>query len=149
MVDVFVDETHWLAPITNNKQYHPPRPPGSSSGKEGVKTDSYQRVPPPYNYSSVNRSPIVQLGYSVINKNANSFFSGDMKGSISISRKDFLKEWKEVKDDINTPFIAMSLTDPNWGWLSSYAVGRTKDKGRCCKEEGDELLQEFLHKIVL
>ena len=59
-------------------------------------------------------------------------------------RKDFLKEWSEVKDDIISHFIAMSLTDPDWGWLSSYAVGRTQDKGRCCSEEGDELLQAFL-----
>ena len=145
MVDVFVDEEHWLAPITkSNKQYHPKGAPGSSSGKEGIKTDSYERVPPPYNYTSFNRAPIVQIGYSVINKNANSFFSGDMKGYLSLSRKDFLKEWSEVKDDIKTPFIAMSLSDPDWGWLSSYAQGRTKDRGRCCGEEGDEFLQAFL-----
>jgi len=41
--------------------------------------DNYQRIPPPYNYSSFDRAPIVQIGYSVLNKNNNAFFTGDRK----------------------------------------------------------------------
>ena len=41
--------------------------------------DNYQRIPPPYNFSSFDRAPIVQIGYSVLNKNNNAFFTGDRK----------------------------------------------------------------------
>ena len=42
------------------------------------------------------------------------------------------------------PFVASAIGNPDWGWLSSYAEGRTPDVGRCCQEPGDELLQQFL-----
>ena len=103
-----------------------------------------QRIPLPYNYTSVRRVPIVQIGYNKLNKNNNAFFSGDRKGVVEVNRQKFLKEWSEVKDDLNTKFIAVILTNKDWGWLSSYAAGRTLDIDRCCVKQGDELLQQFL-----
>ena len=145
MADVFVDEENWLAPLTRtNKQHLPKAAPGSSTGMEGVKTSVYQRVPTPYNFSVAGRSPIVQIGYNLLNKNNNAFFTGDRKGVVRISRKLFLQEWSHVRSDIAVKYIVIVLTDPDWGWLSSYIKGRTLDKGRCCREEGDELLQQFL-----
>jgi hypothetical protein len=144
MADMFVDEARWLAPIAGNNQNFPNRLPGSSTGMTGVKTNVYERVPEPYNFSAVGRAPIVQVGYSVLNKNNNAFFTGDYKGTVKISRKLFLQEWSHVRGDIAVKYILVVLTDPEWGWLSSYVPGRTLDKGRCCKEEGDEFLQSFL-----
>ena len=145
LTDVFVDEEKWLAPLTRTgRQHFPSSPPGSSSGVEGVKTSAYQRIPVPYNFSVVDRIPIVQIGYSILNKNNNAFFSGDRKGVIKISRKLFLQEWSQIRSEINTKFIAIVLTDPDWGWLSSYVKGRTQNLGSCCKEDGDEHLIPFL-----
>ena len=150
MGDVFVDEKDWLSSITKSKkQIQPQLKPGSLFGKE--KAEKWQRegkvvTPREYDIKGANRSPIVHVGYHAFDKNLNALFSGNNNGAVHISLSAFLEEWKNVKDDIEYPFVTIRLMNENWGWFSSHIPSRTANWGECCDDpEGSKLFLEFLN----
>jgi hypothetical protein len=103
-------------------------------------------IPEPYDYRSAQRAPVVQMGYTAYNKDANSYFSGDRIGGVFIHRKEFFLQWDKAKNHIDTSFINICALNENWGIFSTAFPNRTAHWGSCCdntKPEG-KLIKSFL-----
>lgn len=115
--------------------------------RNGVQAiDKRSVIPSPYDFREANRAPVVQIGYIAFKKDGGTYFSGDFMGGVFIKRLDFLKHWAEVKDKIDTPFVALCVLNENWGWLSTMFPNRTAGWGKCC-DKADPLhknLHDFL-----
>lgn len=158
LIDVFVDQTKGLEPLTRQHTFEdldepdrralssseaPQSPQSSSSSIPDTKGKVV--VPQPYNYRYNLRAPIVQIGYSAFTKDWNSYFSGNFLGGNFISRNEFLQKWKVMKNKINIPFITVCALNENWGMLSTMFPNRTAKWGQCCTKPSDRtLLYEFL-----
>ena len=118
---------------------------GARSGESHV--DKKSIVPPPYDFRSAKRAPILQIGYIGFQKDSSNFFSGNYMGGVFMKRVNFLTEWSLIKKEISTPFITMCVLNENWGWLSTMFPNRTAAWGKCC-DKNDKLhknLHDFLN----
>ena len=111
-----------------------------------------QVVPAPYDFRGAKRAAVLQIGYIAFHKDAGTYFAGDFKGGVFITRPDFLKHWAAVKEKIDTPFVAMCVLNENWGFLSTMFPNRTAGWGKCCdkRDAMHKNLYDFLdHKKTL
>ena len=171
MVDVFVNEREWYNQILSKPREYPQGPNAMSreayedteEGKEHQRLMSDQQriknhkeptmnqllgaVPGNYDFRSANRAPIMQLGFPVFNKDRNSFFTGKVIGGVYLSQPRIFEEWDRLKQDIDTPFIAVSVLNENWGFLSTVFPRRVANWSVCrCEKlpKTKKLLKDFL-----
>ena len=123
---------------------------GGVGGKKGPimfpwELEGRKVVPEAYNFRAAARAPIVQMGYTAFTKDLNSYFSGNFIGGAFINRNDFFKQWKDIKNEIDVPFITVCSLNENWGVFSTMFPNRTAAWGSCCSKKSDDNLHEFLN----
>ncbi len=101
-------------------------------------------IPEPYDFRYADRAPIISIGYTAYLKDGQGYYSGSRVGGAFIDRKVFFKHWRQVKDRIEVPFIAVCSLNENWGFLSTMFPNRTAGWGRCCDQPQDKILYDFL-----
>jgi hypothetical protein len=171
MVDVFVNEREWYNQILSKPRKYEQGAGAmsrqeyadSEEGKEHqalmadqLKIKNHKEpnmnqllgaVPGNYDFRAANRAPILQLGFPVFNKDRNSFFTGKVIGGVYLSQQRLFEEWNTVKNDIDTPFIAVSVLNENWGFLSTVFPRRVANWSICRCEKiprTKKLLKDFL-----
>lgn len=102
-------------------------------------------VPDPYDFRTVDRAPVISLGYTAYKRDSQTYFSGDRIGGAFIDRKTLYKHWRKTKDRIDTPFIVVCSLNENWGFLSTKFPNRTAGWGQCCNSKADQILYDFLN----
>lgn len=116
-----------------------------SGGDTGGYINAAKYLPPLYDFRASGRSPVVQLGYGVFKKSGGTYFAGSHLGYNGIKLEDFLFHWNKIKDQIDTPFIALCQGNENWGCLSTMFPNRTAKWGSCCSQPRHKLLEDFLN----
>lgn len=104
-------------------------------------------VPYQTNWRAENKAPIVQLGYPTFNKVNGEYFKGTFSGGMYMYTPKIFEEWDAVRNQIDTPFIGISVLNENWGFLSTVFPGRVANWSICKCEKFPrtaQLLQEFL-----
>jgi hypothetical protein len=146
-IDIFIDDKRDLSPLKNKLQ-----------SKRIIRRltdfkwelEGKQVIPPAYDFSSVRRAPVVKLGYFAFSRDGGSLpFEGPQVGEAPMGLRTFLNQWKAVKNDIQTPFIALHSANENWGILSTYFPNRTIDWGTCCGDETKDLMDFLNHPMTL
>lgn len=102
-------------------------------------------IPDPYDFRAANRSAVVSVGYTAYTRDSNSYFTGNRLGAAYIDRNKFFDYWKQVKDNIDLPFIAVCIGNENWGMLSTMFPNRTAGWGRCCDTPKTKIVWDFLN----
>jgi hypothetical protein len=104
-------------------------------------------VPGTYEFRLSKRAPVVSIGYYVFDRMYSSYYHGKVLGHADVTRRVLLNQWKEVKDKINTPFIAMYIVNENAGPFSTLIPNRTHPRGTvCCEQPWDKtILPEFFN----
>lgn len=144
IVDVFIDDNNWLNELVKNGKKSNARSEKSSAANQKWYKEGKDVVPYSQDWRYAKRAPIATIGYNAFEKNENKYFSGSYLGGMYPRKYDFLKEWKKVQDQIDSPFIPMCSLNENWGWLSSYFPNRTSPWGSCCYKKKDQLTLKFL-----
>lgn len=159
--DVFVDESRDLSPlvppVTSYTSVSPPRKLAESSTptitspkmvngklKYPWELEGKRAVPDPYDFRAANRSAVVSIGYTAYTRDQQTYFSGNRIGGAFIDRNLFFKYWRKVKDKIDLPFVSICTLNENWGMLSTRFPNRTAGWGRCCDQQKDKIVHEFL-----
>ena len=171
VVDVFINEDTWYEPIMRK-----PSSSASSISDQNAGMDAkaiaaanarmatnlkkkrkqapgedfamlLNSVPTAYDFRAANRAPVIELGYPVFKKEDNTFFKGRFIGGMYLSQEKIFGAWEESKHMIDTPFIAISVLNENWGFLSTVFPGRTANWSICRCEKlprVKKLLKDFL-----
>ena len=142
-VDVFMDEKTWLSSLST-----------SGKTKSTPSTETYEWdtrkvegsvVPKPYDWQTVKRAPVVQVGYLAFKKDRKQYFTGNFKGGAFTSREKFINEWNAIKDEVQFPIIVECALNENWGWISTAFPNRTASWGQCCMRPQEKYVLNFLN----
>ena len=165
LVDVFINDKTWFNDITSKpsplheqaitediKDIVPSQSSGAGEkGKSREITDLavlLKSVPNAWDFRKNDRAPIIQLGFPVFKKDDNTFFSGKSIGGVYLSQPKIFENWNLAKNNINTPFIALSVLNENWGFLSTVFPRRVANWSICRCEKiprVGQLFREFLN----
>jgi hypothetical protein len=173
LLDVHVNEESWFAPLAKTDTVAPdiaklvptsdlsPRERNANVNKllaarlkarhpsmTGVDGQSMKElvdsVPAGYKFKDKKRAPILSFSHFVFEREAARFEIGKRIGKFIINYSAILPAWLEARDAIDTPFVAMSLVNENWGLLSTSFPNRTVQWGESLFAEQPRLLSAFL-----
>jgi hypothetical protein len=151
IADMFVDHNKDLAPLVASgkveAQEHKRKYQWANISEH---TATSVVVPKNYDVHSVNRAPIVMLGYNAFSRKPNDpYFTGPHVGEAIIERPDVFQYFNRIKDHVEKAFILMHGANENWGIFSTEFPNRTVDWGYCC--QGNKNLPQLLNhkKLVM
>eukprot|EP01038_Epipyxis_sp_PR26KG_P010709 gene10709-14380_t len=110
--------------------------------KEGITV-----IPPKvYDFRRVKRAPIISLGYHGFEQHQGQYYTGKLVDVAWLTRFDLYKQWNDIEQNVNEPFLMFFANNENWGIFSTIFPNRTVDWGSCCNAQQDiEHLEKFLN----
>ncbi len=143
-IDIFVDKKRDLSPLKLALNKAPPG--GRRLADFDWEAKGHHVIPGNYDFVKAGRAPVVKIGYFAFSQEGKSqWHQGPHIGEAALDLKGFLKQWSDVKNEIQTPFIALHSSNENWGLLSTFFPNRSENWGSCCEPDVTKTLLEFLN----
>lgn len=137
LADFFIDKDNDLTPLASDHLIR--------TEKKGTKASKTRTLERSHDFYATKRAPIVKVGYFSISQTNSLFYGGPVLGKAVVSRAKLLEYWRNIRDMVKRPFIALDLQNEHWGLLSTEFPLRTANRERCCSPEETAAVYEFLN----
>jgi hypothetical protein len=149
LADFFIDKNKDLSPLVNDHLVTS-KLTKNVKPKHRYKWGKAHVLESDHDFYSSRRAPIFKVGYFAFASADALFYGGPEIGKAHVERETLLEHWRNVKDMVKRPFIALDVHDENWGLLSTHFPNRTSDWGSCCTPHEEAAMREFLdHNMTL